>query len=257
VELRLDLRKSLWENVQELHERLKKLKKKRERLLQLIEEEKKRSAEPVQEEKRPLVKKKRKREWYEQFRWSFSSGGRLIIGGRDARTNEVIVKKYLQPGDLFFHADVIGAPSVILKDGKEASGEEIREAATFAASYSRAWKMGLHAVPVFYVESDQVSLSPPSGEYRPRGGVIVRGKRNWLEVPLRLYLSFDGERFLITPYPREDSIYELQPGGEEREKVARRILADLGLEKEYLNELLPLLPPGPILLNPLKKKSPK
>jgi len=247
MELRLDVTKSLWENVQELHERLKKLKRKRERLLKLIEEEKKKGREEKPQEK-PVIKKKRKREWYEAFRWMFTSGGRLVIGGKDARTNELIVRKYLEPSDLFFHADVIGAPSVILKDGRNASEEEISEAAICAAVYSRAWKMGLFRVPVFYVESSQVSLSPPSGEYRPRGGVIVKGKRNWLEVENKIYLGFDGERFFVSAAPREGTIYLLLPGGEEREKVADRIISDLNLDKEMKGDLIPLLPPGRIEL---------
>src|SRR5665647_1355915 len=50
------------------------------------------------------AKKKRPR-WYERYRWFFSSEGILVIGGRDADTNEEWVKKYLEPRDLFLHAD--------------------------------------------------------------------------------------------------------------------------------------------------------
>ena len=254
VTWQVDPSKSLWENVQILHERLKKLKKKRERLLKLIEEEKKRISEGKKdtEKKEIEIKKKRKRAWYESFRWMFTSKGNLVIGGRDARTNELIVRKYLQPGDLFFHADVIGAPSVILKEGEEASEEEIEEAAVFAAAYSRAWKMGLHRVPVFYVKADQVSLSPPSGEYRPRGGVIVKGKREWVEVNPILYLGFDGERFFVSAKPVEGVHFMLLPGDKPREEVADEIVRKLNLPKEMKGELVPLLPPGNIELRPLK-----
>ncbi len=248
----VDPSKSLWENVQGLHERLKKLKKKRERLLKLIEEEKSRVVENEEEERKVEVKKKRKRAWYEAFRWMFTSKGKLVIGGRDARTNEIIVRRHLQPGDLFFHADVIGAPSVILKGGEEADEDEILEAATFAAAYSRAWKMGLHRVPVFYVRAEQVSLSPPSGEYRPRGGVIVKGKREWVEVNPVLYLGFDGERFFVSVKPREGVVFSLLPGKRPKEEVADEVVRRLGLPKEMKGDLVPLLPPGGIELRPLK-----
>ena len=248
MELRLDITKSLWENVQELHERLKKLKKKRERLIKLIEEEERKVREEREAKKVAELRKRRKREWYEAFRWMFTSGGRLVIGGRDARTNEVIVRKYLSEDDLFFHADIVGAPAVVLKDGKNATEGEINEAAVFAASYSRAWRLGLHSVPVFYVEASQVSLSPPSGEYRPRGGVIVRGKRNWLEAPLRLYLGFDGERFFVSAAKTEKTRFLLTPGGESRTDVAKKVIHELGLGSEYLDDLLSLLPPGPLNL---------
>ena len=249
----VDPSKNLWENVQSLHERLKKLKKKRERLLKLIEEEKRRMEEKKEEEQETVqVKKKRKRAWYEAFRWMFTSKGKLVIGGKDARTNEIVVRRYLQPGDLFFHADVIGAPSVILKEGEEADEEEILEAATFAAAYSRAWKMGLHRVPVFYVRADQVSLSPPSGEYRPRGGVIVKGKREWVEVNPVLYLGFDGEKFFVSVKPVKGVLYQLMPGSTSREDVAEKVVASLGLPREMKGDLIPLLPPGGIELRPLK-----
>jgi predicted ribosome quality control (RQC) complex YloA/Tae2 family protein len=243
MELRLDITKSLWENIQPLHERLKKLKKKRERLLKLIEEEKNKPVEEKPQEKL-VIKKKRKKEWYEAFRWMFTSGGKLVIGGRDVRTNEMLIRRYLEERDLVFHADVVGAPTVLLKNGVDASKEEIEEVARFAASYSRAWRMGLHRVPVFYVNASQVSLAPPSGEYRPKGGLIVKGKRNWLETELYLYLGFKDERFFVSAVKREGVRFLLTPGGDDRLKKAREILSDLKLDKSYLNELVPLLPPG-------------
>ena len=219
--------------------------------MRLIEEEKKKVVEQKEEERPVVLRKKRKREWYEAFRWMFTSGGRLVLGGKDAKTNEILVRRYLQPNDLFFHADVIGAPSVILKDGINASEEEKEEAATFAASYSRAWKMGLYKVPVFYVEASQVSLSPPSGEYRPKGGIIIKGKREWLEPELRLFLGFKDDRFFVSARQTEGTMFLLLPGGEDRSDVARKILSLLNLPKDYLNDLIPLLPPGNILLRSL------
>ena len=247
MEIRFDITRSLWENVQDLHERLKKLRKKRERLLNLIEEEKsKGNTEETEKEKKPVIKKKRKREWYESFRWMITSGGYLVIGGKDARTNEIIVKRYLEPKDLFFHADVVGAPSVVMKNGIESEEKDRIEAATFAAVYSRAWKMGLYRVPVFYTESHQVSLSPPSGEYRPKGGVIIKGKRHWLEVENKIYLGYDGVRFFVSVYPRTGVRYLLLPGKEDKDSVADKIIKELNLDKEQKGDLIPLLPPGGI-----------
>ena len=80
--------------------------------------------------------KKKKTRWFERYRWFFSTDGFLVIGGRDAETNEELVKKYLEPRDLFLHADVHGAPAVIVKSqGKEIPEPTLREAAQFAVSY--------------------------------------------------------------------------------------------------------------------------
>jgi len=63
---------------------------------------------------------KRDKNWYEKFHWSYSSEGFLILGGKNLRSNEELVKKYLQPDDLFLHADVHGASVVVIKgEGKE------------------------------------------------------------------------------------------------------------------------------------------
>ncbi len=244
MKVTFDITKSLWENVESLHERLKKLKKKRERLIKLIEEEEKKNSEKQTDREVTVLTKKRKRQWYEAFRWMFTSKGKLVIGGKDARTNEIIVRKYLEPRDLFFHADIVGAPSVILKRGKEADEDEIRETAIFAASYSRAWKMGLSSVDVYYVNSDQVSLSPPSGEYRPKGGVIVKGKRNYIKVPLLLYVNFDGEKFYVSVYRTENSIAKLVPGKKEKGELADKIIKKVNADRFLKNQLMEILPSG-------------
>jgi predicted ribosome quality control (RQC) complex YloA/Tae2 family protein len=42
---------------------------------------------------KPLPRKAR--EWYEKFRWFVSSGGKLAVGGRDAQSNTILVKRHL------------------------------------------------------------------------------------------------------------------------------------------------------------------
>ncbi|MCI0497332.1 MAG: NFACT RNA binding domain-containing protein, partial [Thermoplasmata archaeon] len=117
--------------------------------------------------------------WYEKFKWTMTTGGRLLLAGRDARTNEELVRRHLKDGDIFVHADVHGAPSCVLKGGASASEGELREACSFAAIHSKAWSGGLGSVPAYWVLPDQVSRTPESGEYLPKGGFIVRGKRNF------------------------------------------------------------------------------
>lgn len=244
MELRLDITKSFWENIAVYHERAKKLKRKIRKLEELLANPPK---EEQEEQKRVEIVKKRRRDWYEKFRWTFTSSGHLVIAGRDARTNELIVRKYLEDGDLFFHADVVGAPATVLKDGQSAPEQDIKEAAVFAASMSRAWRSGWPSVDVFYVTPDQVSLSPPSGEYRPKGGVMVYGKKNWVrDAPLGLYVGFDEEknRFFVSPHRPEPPFVFIVPGRVEKTEMAKKILSLFGKGKEHLNDLNALLPPG-------------
>ena len=35
--------------------------------------------------------------WFERYKWFITSGGRLVIAGRDAHTNDNVVKKHSTP----------------------------------------------------------------------------------------------------------------------------------------------------------------
>ncbi|XP_059514765.1 ribosome quality control complex subunit NEMF isoform X6 [Myotis daubentonii] len=76
------------------------------------------------------IQKARKVYWFEKFLWFISSENYLIIGGRDQQQNEIIVKRYLTPGDIYVHADLHGATSCVIKnptDGGDSSSEEDKE----------------------------------------------------------------------------------------------------------------------------------
>jgi len=157
-------------------------------------------------------KKRSRRFWFEKHRWAVLSGGNLIIGGKDAKGNDMVVRKHLTSNDLYFHADLHGAPScsLKLKDGlienKNPSGsvpdgvaslqivqnlgegiEDARglpenvlsEAAQVAVCWSRAWGSGGAAATAFHARSSQVSKTTETGETLARGSFVVRGKRNW------------------------------------------------------------------------------
>ncbi|GAH37359.1 unnamed protein product, partial [marine sediment metagenome] len=109
-----------------------------------------------------------------------SSNGFLIIGGRDATSNEVIFKKHVQSKDLVFHTNIPGSPLVIVKnpDNKEIPELTINEAAIFVGSYSNAWKEDWGYIDVWYVNPNQISKTPPSGEFLPKGSFMISGKKN-------------------------------------------------------------------------------
>ncbi|MDH3834828.1 MAG: NFACT RNA binding domain-containing protein, partial [Nitrosopumilus sp.] len=68
-----------------------------------------------------LVSEIRKKNWYERYRWFFTTDGLLAIGGRDAASNSAVVRKHLVKNDKIFHADIFGSPFFILKDAQNAS----------------------------------------------------------------------------------------------------------------------------------------
>jgi predicted ribosome quality control (RQC) complex YloA/Tae2 family protein len=202
----ISLRRTLFENAAEYYERGKKAKQKSAGAVAALEESRRklaetersiREAEVLQRTKpaeaiEELAKRKvESKEWYEKFRWFTSSDGFLVVAGKDAVSNEVLVKKYAAAEDVVFHAEIIGAPFVVVKaEGKQPSEQALREAGEFAAAFSRAWREGFGSVDVYWVKPEQLSKSGPSGEYVPHGAFAVNGKRNWTRnVPLRLAIG--------------------------------------------------------------------
>jgi predicted ribosome quality control (RQC) complex YloA/Tae2 family protein len=183
-EVYFDLNKSIGENANIIYAKGKKAEKKIKGTIPAIEQTKLKIQE-IKEEKDLLegevefLIKKPKKKWYEKFHWFISSDGFLIIGGRDATSNEILYKKYLDSNDLVFHTNFPGSPLTIVKnpDKKEFSEEVIQETANFVASYSRAWKESWGVVDVFHVQPEQVSKTPPTGEYLPKGSFMMSGKK--------------------------------------------------------------------------------
>jgi len=182
-----------------------------------------------------ITLKRRKRKWFEKYHWTITSNGFLIIGGKDIRSNDEIAKKRLQKNDLFFHADVQGAPYTILvreSSDLEITDEEIKVAAQLAASYSSAWKAGYGAIDVYYVPGENVGFTAPSGEYIPKGGIIVRGTRNYLRgTELKLAIGFEEDEYNVkVVYGTEKQITQISPivvlivpGNTSKGKIAKQI----------------------------------
>ena len=135
----------------------------------------------------------RKPFWFEKFAWFVSSDGFLVLAGRDAQQNELIVKKYLNGGDVYVHADVHGAGSLVIKNHlfpqlKTPPPKTLHEAGTFSICFSRAWEAKI-VTSAWWVRADQVSKTAPSGEYLGTGSFMIRGQKHFLP-PMQLSLSF-------------------------------------------------------------------
>ena len=224
-QVRISVRESVRENIGRLHEEIKKYKRKRDGALAAM-------ARPVP---KPPEKREKtpegKRRWFHRFRWFETSDGVLVIGGRDAGQNEELVRKYLGGGDTFVHADVHGAAVVIVKG----TTERMDEVAQFAASYSGAWKSGHASADVYTARPDQVSKTPPSGEYLSTGGFIVRGERTWFrDVPLAVSIGLangDAPRLIGGPpaaiAPKTTHRVTIRPGVYEPNDIAKKAVRAL------------------------------
>ena len=185
--------------------------------------------------------------WFERYKWFITSSGKLVIAGRDAHSNDNVVKKHLKEKDIFAHADVHGAPSVILKDGAEATKEDLQEACSFALTQSKAWVAALMEGAAFWAYPDQVSKTPNPGEFVPRGAFIVRGKRNY-EYHLRMELGigeiqYQGNRKIMCG-PAElfkdcPRYFILNPGRGKSGRKAGELAKEFQVPEEEISRILP------------------
>ena len=136
------------------------------------------------------INKARKVFWFEKFFWFISSENYLVIGGKDAQQNELLVKRYMKPNDLYVHADLHGAATVIVKNPgtSQVPPKTLTEAGQFAVCFSAAWDSKVMTA-AYWVKPDQVSKTAPSGEYLTVGSFMVRGKKNFLP-PATLIMGF-------------------------------------------------------------------
>jgi predicted ribosome quality control (RQC) complex YloA/Tae2 family protein len=196
IRFKIDLRQSVYENASQYYEKSKNSKAKLGRLTKLIQNNEDKLKQMLKlklkiDEEEVVLEKRRQREWYEKFHWMHTSEGFLVLCGRDATTNEIIIKQHTVTNDIILHADIHGSPFAVIKTlGKTPSEVTINEAAQMVASYSRAWRIGLTSIDVYWVLPEQVSKTPPSGEYLPKGSFMIRGSRNYVKnVPLSLAIG--------------------------------------------------------------------
>jgi len=259
--INIDPKVPIPENAEVYYEKAKKAKRKTKGALIAIENTKK-QLEDIKAKKdiamenisTPKKRVKKNLKWYEKLRWFLSSEGVLVIGGRDANTNENIVKKYLEPNDIYLHADIHGATSTAIKlNGTELNDNILKESGEFAASFSSAWSLGFTSQDVFWVHPDQVSKTPESGEFLPKGSFVIRGHRNYIRgarVKLAIgIVDYEGKRIMVGPIDALEAHCEnfvvLKPGFTKKEAIAKKIINKINEDDLLtLDDIIRVLPSG-------------
>ena len=204
-------------------------------------------------------KKREKKElkWYEKLRWFISTDGYMVIGGRDAHSNEQVVKKYSKNNDVYFHCDIHGAPSTIVQNENnddEIPDSTLYEAACFASSYSSAWGEGFSSYDSYWVTLDQVSKTPEAGEFLKKGSFVIRGRKNFIRnVPVLIgvgVVDYDGaKRIMAGPVDAvrkmSDDYVIIKPGFTKKERMAKQVLGRIDKDKLFsVDDIVRNLPSG-------------
>jgi predicted ribosome quality control (RQC) complex YloA/Tae2 family protein len=278
----LELDATVYQNAQRYFEAARKQKNKTSGAVNALEEtqrqlKKARKNEEKQQASGKLNRLKRsKRMWFEQHRWGMVEGGHLLIGGKDAKGNDAVVKKHLAGDDMYLHADLHGAPSCSLRASQGFVLEEHRpahlpadvpayrlvdklqdaiitdlqleQAATMALCWSRAWNGGGAHGTVYSVKPAQVSKSAQTGEFVGKGAFVIRGQRTWYkDMDVRIgigIIAVNGVPLVVSGTPAfVTSICTryavLAPGMTKKEQVANAIYKTTGLSTDDLLSVLP------------------
>ncbi|KAK0665870.1 fibronectin-binding protein A N-terminus-domain-containing protein [Cercophora samala] len=235
----INLKLSVWNNAREYYEQKRtaadKEKKTVEQSVVALKNAEQKITEDLRKglkQEKPILQPIRKQMWFEKFVWFISSDGYLVLGGRDAQQNEILYKRYLRKGDVYVHADMHGASTVIIKNSPKTPDAPIppstlAQAGNLSVCCSSAWDSKA-AMGAWWVNADQVSKSAPTGEYLPAGSFMVRGKKNPLP-PALLMLGF-GLMFRISEESKARHVkHRLYDGDMDLAPPAK---AEKGAEKE-------------------------
>lgn len=173
-----------------------------------------------------LMRQIRKVYWFEKFLWFISSEGYLVLGGHDAQQNEQLFRRHFKRGDIYCHADLNGAASVIVKNthpDQPIPPSTLSQAGTLSVATSQAWDSKI-VISAWYVNYDQVTKTAPSGEYLTTGSFMIRGKKNFLP-PAKLELGY-GMLFVVDEASRDRHV----------KSKLMSMAADVSFEQEHNDE---------------------
>ncbi|CAI0467581.1 unnamed protein product [Linum tenue] len=192
----VDIALSAHANARRWYEMKKKQESKQEKTVKAHEKafkaaERKTRIQLSQEKAVATISHMRKVHWFEKFNWFISSENYLVISGRDAQQNEMIVKRYMSKGDLYVHAELHGASSTVIKNHRPDQAVPpltLNQAGCFTVCHSQAWDSKI-VTSAWWVYPHQVSKTAPTGEYLTVGSFMIRGKKNYLP-PHPLIMGF-------------------------------------------------------------------
>ena len=253
------LNKSVGENANLYFDKVKKLRAKIDGATKTLEKAKKdldlansNFEKKVQKQESAKLFESRSVNWFEKFHWFFSSDNFLVVAGKNANSNDEIVKKYLEKNDKICHTQEVGSPFTIIKnpENKEVPLSTIIQACTLTATFSKTLAGDFASADVFVVGASQVSNTPKSGEYLEKGSFIITGKKEFhsskfdLAFGLYNYKSFN--LLMAGPLKAVQAnckvFVKIRKGNLKKSDVANQIMRKLKLSSN--DQVLAQLPSG-------------
>ena len=201
----------------------------------------------------------RKKNWFERYRWFYTTDGVLAVGGRDSSSNSAIIRKHLEKNDKVFHAEISGSPFFLLKDSDTITPASLTEVAHATVCFSKVWKESMYGSSAYWVNPEQVKKAAPSGQSMAKGSFMIEGQRNFVKIStLKMCVAIiqREEKYLLTcgpPSLKNNCICYaiIEPQGSDLADVAKKIRLEFLANNEDLaksfsiDEYVRILPAGP------------
>ena len=185
---------------------------------------------------------------YEKYRWFYTSSGKLVVGGKNAEQNEILLKELKVEGEerIMMHTTDPGSPfTAIIFDPKLVKESDIKECAIFTGSFSRAWRSKKKRVSIDIFTLSQLYKSG----LMKSGTWGVKGEIRRISVNLELVLTKQNNKLRAVPQltskSRKDILLTIIPGKSDKDLILPKLQIALPIYCSQ-EELLNALPSGGI-----------
>lgn len=168
---------------------------------------------------------------YKDFRWFFTSSGKLVVGGKSDEQNEIVVKE-AKNNEIVLHTKTPGSPFCVIKE-MDVEDKDIKEAAIFCASFSQQWKKKAKQAEVDVFTGQNIHKE----KGMKKGAFSVKDIMKKIKVELKLYLTFQEGRLRCVPF--ETDIAEILKGKKKKQDAALEISKKLSIPAEEVMSALP------------------
>ncbi len=156
---------------------------------------------------------------YENFRWFFTSGNTLVVGGKNDEQNEIVLKEFLKPNYIIMHTSAPGSPFMVIQSDKP-SKNDIGEAAIFCACFSQQWKSGKKLIDIDVFSGVQIYKT----KAMKTGTFGVKDRKKTIKVKPELVLVIQNGKLRAVPKAtKQEALAEIKQGSLSKEEAAVKI----------------------------------
>ena len=191
MKIQIDLKESLEENANQYFNKSKQLKNKIKGAKSFLDNSEKKLKKYEKEVKTKFLSYPKQS--FEKFHFVLTRNNHLAYGGKDATTNEIVVKKHLKNNEIGLHSEMPGSPFFVVNhdfdDFSKNNKEDLEDVAKILYNYSKAFSRNLFSGEVYYVKGEQISKEAKSGEFMSKGSFMIYGNKNFIKTELGFFLN--------------------------------------------------------------------